>query len=140
MKWKKVASVSALCCALALTACGDKGKSSSSSDSGGSRGGGAANVKTGPGVTASTISLGVLTDLSGVFAPLTSVITHANQAYWKQVNAAGGVCGRKVKLVIKDDGYDVQKAVVQYRDLGPQVAALQQLVGSPITAALLPQL
>jgi ABC-type branched-subunit amino acid transport system substrate-binding protein len=99
-----------------------------------------ASVKTGPGVTASTISLGVLTDLSGPFAPLTSVITHGNQAYWKSRNTTGGVCGRQVNLVIKDHGYDTQKAVVEYREVGPKVAALQQLVGSPMTAALLPSL
>jgi ABC-type branched-subunit amino acid transport system substrate-binding protein len=127
--------------ALALTACGGKGRDADGgAASPGTTGGGAAAVKTGPGVTATTISLGALTDLSGVFAPLTSVLTHADQAYWKQRNAQGGVCGRQVKLVVKDDGYDVQKAVVQYRDLAPQVAALQQLVGSPITTALLPSL
>ena len=33
-------------------------------------------------------------------------------------NADGGVCGRNVKLVNKDAGYDVQKAVSLYRDTG----------------------
>jgi ABC-type branched-subunit amino acid transport system substrate-binding protein len=45
-----------------------------------------------------------------------------------------------VQLDIKDHGYDPQKAVVQYRDMSQSVAALQQLLGSPITAALLPTL
>jgi ABC-type branched-subunit amino acid transport system substrate-binding protein len=141
MKVTSAACGAALLSALALAACGGKGQDSSAgAEPAGTAGGGATSVKTGPGVTATTISLGALTDLSGVFAPLTSVLTHANQEYWKERNAQGGVCGRKVKLVVKDDGYDVQKAVVQYRDLAPQVAALQQLVGSPITAALLPSL
>jgi len=99
-----------------------------------------AAVKTGPGVTDKKIVLGVMTDLTGAFAPLTSVITHGNEEYWKERNAAGGVCGRTVDLEIKDHGYDTQKAVVQYRDLGPKVAALQQLVGSPMTAAIQSQL
>jgi ABC-type branched-subunit amino acid transport system substrate-binding protein len=120
--------------ALALAACGSKGSSSSSSGSS------SGNVKGGPGVTDKAITLGVLTDLSGTFAPLAQPLTKANQMYWKAQNAAGGVCGRKVNLIIKDHGYDPQKAVVQYRDLGPKVAALQQLLGSPITAALLPTL
>ena len=47
---------------------------------------------------------------------------------------------RQVNLIVKDHGYDPQKAVVQYRDVGPKIAALQQLLGSPITAALLPTL
>jgi ABC-type branched-subunit amino acid transport system substrate-binding protein len=120
--------------ALALAACGSKG---SDSDSGGSSSG---DVQTGPGVTDKTITLGALTDLSGTFAPLAQPLTKANQLYWKARNAQGGVCNRKVELIIKDHGYDPQKAVVQYRELGSQIAGLQQLLGSPITAALLPTL
>jgi ABC-type branched-subunit amino acid transport system substrate-binding protein len=114
-----------------LAACG---KSEDSSSSSGSSGG----VKTGPGVTADTITLGVQTDLSGVFAALGSVITQSNQLYWKQQNAKGGVCDRKVKIIVKDHGYDPQTAVTQYRDLSSKVAALQQVVGSPVSAAELP--
>ena len=116
----------------AAAGCGSKGSSGGSSSSGG--------LKTGPGVTDKTITLGVLTDLSNVFAPLATPLTQANQLFWKDQNAKGGVCHRQVKLIIKDHGYDPQKAVVQYRDLGPKVAGLQQLLGSPITAALLPTL
>ena len=119
--------------AIGLAACGSKGSDSSSSSGGGS-------IKGGPGVTASTIKLGALTDLSGVFAPLAKPLTQANQLFWKQQNAKGGVCKRTVQLVIKDHGYDPQKAVVQYRDMSQSVAALQQLLGSPVTAALLPTL
>ena len=120
--------------ALALAACGSKG---SDSDSGGSSSG---DVQTGPGVTDKTITLGALTDLSGTFAPLAQPLTKANQLYWKARNKQGGVCNRKVELIIKDHGYDPQKAVVQYRELGSKIAGLQQLLGSPITAALLPTL
>jgi ABC-type branched-subunit amino acid transport system substrate-binding protein len=115
--------------------CGSKGE-----DSGGTSSSGAGSIKAGPGVTDKTITLGVLTDLSGVFSPLAQPLTQANQMFWKEQNAKGGVCDRTVKLVIKDHGYDPQKAVVQYRDIGPKVAGLQQLLGSPITAALLPTL
>src|SRR3954464_15423779 len=119
--------------ALGLAACGKSSNSSSGSSSSG-------GIKTGPGVTSKTISLGILTDLSGVFAALGAPLTQANQAYWKQQNAAGGVCNRTVKITVKDHGYDPQKAVTLYRDMAPNVAALQQLLGSPITAALLPTL
>ena len=122
---------------LPVAGCGSKGSDSSS---GGSSSGGGGSIKTGPGVTDKTITLGVLTDLSGVFAPLAGPLTKANQMFWDEQNAKGGVCGRKVKLIVKDHGYDPQKAVVQYRDMGPKVAGLQQLLGSPITAALLPTL
>jgi ABC-type branched-subunit amino acid transport system substrate-binding protein len=118
--------------ALALAACGSKGSDSGSASSGA--------LKTGPGVSDKTITLGVLTDLSATFGPLAQPLTKANQLFWKERNAQGGVCNRTVKLIIKDHGYDPQKAVVQYRDLEPKIAGLQQLLGSPITAALLPTL
>src|SRR5947208_9099292 len=124
--------VAAVVLCAAVGACG---KSSSSGDSGSSGG-----VKGGPGITAKTITLGVLTDLSGIFAPFGQPGTQAHQLYWKEQNARGGVCNRTVKLIIKDHGYDPQQAVTQYRDLGPKVAAMQDLLGSPIPAALLPTL
>jgi ABC-type branched-subunit amino acid transport system substrate-binding protein len=114
---------------IGLAACG-KGSSGGGKTSGG--------VKGGPGVTAKTITLGVQTDLSGVFAALGEVVTQSNRLFWKEQNAKGGVCGRQVKLVVKDHGYDPQTAVTQYRDIQPQVAALLQVIGSPISAALLP--
>jgi ABC-type branched-subunit amino acid transport system substrate-binding protein len=132
-RWLKVACawLSVAVIAGGLVACGSKGTGSSS---------GGGSIKAGPGVTAKTIKLGVLTDLSGVFAPLAKPLTEANQLYWKDQNAKGGVCQRKVQLTIKDHGYDPQKAVVQYRDISSGIAGLQQLLGSPVTAALLPTL
>src|SRR5664279_5271843 len=65
----------------------------------------AGSVKTGRGVTADTITIAELTDLTGIFAALGKNITQANQMYWDQKNAAGGVCGRKVNLIVKDHGY-----------------------------------
>jgi ABC-type branched-subunit amino acid transport system substrate-binding protein len=135
---KSLAGSLLVCLVLVLAAgCGSKGSSNTASSGGGSSSGA---VKTGPGVTSKTITLGLLTDLSGVFAPLGKPIVQANQLFWKEKNAQGGVCNRTVNLVVKDHGYDPQKAVVQYRELSSQVAGLQQLLGSPITAALLPSL
>jgi ABC-type branched-subunit amino acid transport system substrate-binding protein len=136
---KKSLAAALTACALliGLAGCGSKGQDNSS---GGGGSGQSGAVKTGPGVSDKTITLGVLTDLSGVFAPLGKPIVQANQLFWKERNAAGGVCNRTVSLVVKDHGYDPQKAVVQYRELSGNVAGLQQLLGSPITAALLPSL
>ncbi|MDX6662902.1 MAG: hypothetical protein QOG09_1004, partial [Solirubrobacterales bacterium] len=119
-----------------VAACGKGSSDSGTKSSGGGSASGA--VKTGPGVTAKTITLGQLTDLSGVFAPVATAFTQAQELYWKQQNAAGGVCGRTIKLINKDAAYDVQKAVSLYRDVEPDVAAISQVVGSPIIAALLP--
>lgn len=117
--------------ALAASACSTKSSSNNDSSSGG--------VKTGPGVTAKTIRLGVLTDESGVFAALGTTVTQGNQLGVDAINAAGGICGRQIELEIQDHGYDVQKAVSLYAQEQPNVAGMLQLLGSPMTTALLDQ-
>jgi ABC-type branched-subunit amino acid transport system substrate-binding protein len=121
-----------------MVAVGACGKGEDDETTGGGGGEASGEVKTGPGVTADTISLGEITDLSGVFAPVASAFTQAQEMYWKKRNADGGVCDRNVKLIAKDAAYDVQKSVSLYRDLEPDVAAVSQIVGSPAIAALLP--
>ncbi|WP_106396305.1 ABC transporter substrate-binding protein [Actinocorallia populi] len=116
---------------LAVTAAGCSSKSAT--DDGGTDSGG---VKTGPGVTADKITLGALTDLTGVYATLGKSITQAQQLYFEQLNQAGGVCGRDVELLVRDHGYDVQKAVGAYTELQPKVVGLPQVIGSPIMAAI----
>src|SRR5450756_3058750 len=94
-----VAGLAALAVAAAATGCSTKAKNDTGSGS--SSGGTAAgSVKTGRGVTADTITIAELTDLTGIFAALGKNITQANQLYWDQKNAAGGVCGRKVNLCL----------------------------------------
>ena len=90
-----------------------------------------------PGVTRSTITLGALTDLSGPAASLGKPALQAEQIYLDDVNAAGGVCGRQVKVLAQDNSYDVQKAVTEYTGMQPKIALMSQLLGSPETDALL---
>ncbi|MEP6599554.1 MAG: ABC transporter substrate-binding protein [Actinomycetota bacterium] len=120
----------ALALALSVAACSTKAK-----DSGGKTQNG---VKTGPGVTADKINLGVLTDQSGVFAALGTTVTQGNQLAIDEINAAGGICGRKLSITVKDTAYDVQKAVSEYAEIAPDVAGMLQIIGSPATTALLP--
>ncbi|MFH8499020.1 ABC transporter substrate-binding protein [Streptomyces coeruleorubidus] len=110
---------------------------SSKADSSGSAGEGADGVKTGPGVTDKTIRLGALTDLTGLYATLGKSIVQAQQMWADEVNARGGICDRRVEIVVKDHGYDVQKAVTAYADISSDVVALPQVIGSPVMAALL---
>lgn len=93
-------------------------------------------IKTGPGVTADTITVGALTDLSGVFGAQGKIIVQGNQLYIDQINAAGGICGRKLAMLTKDHGTNVQNAVSAYAELEPQVLGFVQILGSPITTAL----
>jgi len=80
------------------------GCSTKAPDSAGSTGAG--GVKTGAGVTTDTITVGQLSDLSGPFAAVGKSITQAQQLYYDQISAAGGVCGRKINVVTKDTGYN----------------------------------
>ena len=63
MKRRLMAGAAVLPILLAAAACGGKAAESGQSADG---------VKTGPGVTAKTIKLGALVDLTAVFAPLTT--------------------------------------------------------------------
>ncbi|MFD6301828.1 ABC transporter substrate-binding protein, partial [Streptomyces sp. NPDC060223] len=119
--------VAAAALSLVAVGCSSKatGTDSSSSD-----------IKTGPGVTDDTITLGALTDLSGVFGAQGKIIVQGNQLYIDKINAAGGICDRKVELVVKDHGTDVQKAVSLYAETEPEVLGYVQILGSPITSAL----
>ncbi|MCK1819282.1 ABC transporter substrate-binding protein [Streptomyces sp. XM83C] len=127
---RTAAVAGALALLLAATGCSSKadGKGASSSADG---------VRTGPGVTASTIRLGALTDLTGPYASLGKSIVQAQQMWADETNAEGGICDRKIEIVVKDHGYDVQKAVTAYADIAPDVVALPQVIGSPVVAALL---
>lgn len=101
---------------------------------------GSAAVRTGTGVQGDTIRLGVLTDLSGVFAAIATDLTNGEQLYWDQRNAQGGVCGRyQVQLDIKDTNYNVQNSVQLYSSMKSNVLAMQQTAGSPSNTALLQQ-
>lgn len=102
--------------------------------------GSAGSVRTGPGVTDTTIVLGALTDLTGVYATLGKSMTQAQQLYFDQLNEAGGVCGRKIEMVVRDHGYDVQRAVAAYAEIADTVVGLPQMIGSPVVDALLPEI
>ena len=118
-------------CLFAVTAC-------STTKPEASGGGGGSDVQTGNGVTDSDINIGVLTDLSGPFAAGAAVQVTEFQAYWDKVNTDGGICDRDVKLQVQDHGYDPQKAVSLYRSMSPNIVALQQVLGGPTSAAVLP--
>jgi ABC-type branched-subunit amino acid transport system substrate-binding protein len=90
----------------------------------------------GPGVTDSTITLGVLTDRTGPFAGAGTSIELGRRLYWDAQNAAGGVCGRTVQFTVKDHAYKTDQAVTTYAQIKDSVLALDELLGSPEIAAL----
>ncbi|MGC9539424.1 ABC transporter substrate-binding protein [Streptomyces sp. UG1] len=120
----------ALAALLVLAGCSSKAKDDDADKAG------AGGVKTGDGISGKTINLGVLTDMTGVYATLGKSVTQAQQLYVKQTNAAGGICGYQLALTIRDHGYDPQKAVSGYTELEPKVLGFAQFIGSPFVAAV----
>ncbi|MGY1652600.1 ABC transporter substrate-binding protein [Geodermatophilus sp. SYSU D01119] len=131
MRKTRPALVAAAACLFAVGAC-------STTEPEAATGGGSGDVETGNGVTDSAITVGVLTDLSGPFAAGAAVQVTEFQAYWDQVNADGGVCDRDVEIQVQDHAYDPQKAVSLYRSMSADIVALQQVLGGPTSAAVLP--
>jgi branched-chain amino acid transport system substrate-binding protein len=84
---------------------------------------GLATVATGAasetGVTSSQVLIGGTTPLSGPASAYQSVAKGA-AAYFRYVNAHGGVNKRKIKYIYKDDGYDPSKTVDKTRELVQQ--------------------
>jgi len=66
------------------------------------------------------------------------VIGKLHQAFWKAVNEAGGINGRKVNFITLDDGYSPPKTVEVVRQLVEQekVLLLYQTLGTPTNTAI----
>jgi branched-chain amino acid transport system substrate-binding protein len=84
-----------------------------------------------PGLTDSTILIGGTSPISGEASSAAAVARGAD-AYFKSVNAAGGVNRRKITYKFIDDGYDPSKTVQAVRQLvqQDQVFALFQTLGT----------
>jgi ABC-type branched-subunit amino acid transport system substrate-binding protein len=129
---KNVIKGAALTClaGLVLGACSTGGGTATNSASGA--------IKAGPGVDVKTktITLGVLTPLTGAAALIGKPLTAGQQAYFSYVNAHGGIDGWKVALDIKDDQYNPQLHVQDYNEIVNDVAFIGQSLGSPTTQAI----
>src|SRR4029079_9884427 len=89
-----------------------------------------------PGVTASTITIGGTVPITGPAALFGSVGRGAD-AYFKYVNAHGGVNGRKIKYIYRDDAYDPAKTVQLTREPveNDHVFAIFDTIGTDNTVA-----
>ena len=63
------------------------------------------------GVTPTEITFGMHTDLSGVAATYGVSSSNGVKMRFEEANAAGGIAGRKLKVIVEDQGYQVPKAV-----------------------------
>jgi branched-chain amino acid transport system substrate-binding protein len=91
-----------------------------------------------PGVTASSIKLGITLPMTGIASPGYNKIPGAMKAYFDYVNDNGGVNGRKITLVVKDDQYIPSTAVAKANELilKDKVFALAGTLGTASTKAI----
>lgn len=92
------------------------------------------------GVTDKEILIGQFAAISGPAALLGQRMQLGMQAYFTAVNAQGGVNGRSIKLVTRDDGYEPEKATAAVKALirEDKVFALAGSVGTPTGIVALP--
>src|SRR3954470_10472074 len=124
-----VAGASAL--ALMVTGCGSRGGDGGSGGSGGG---------SSPGITDTTLTLGITTPLSGATAGPGTCTVAGVKAYFGAKNAEGGIKfgdgkTRTVEIKALDDGYDPQKAKANYDQLKGDVFAMTAGLGTPTNRA-----
>jgi branched-chain amino acid transport system substrate-binding protein len=90
-----------------------------------------------PGVTATEIKIGNTMPYSGPVSSY-SPIGKVEAAYFKMVNAQGGIAGRQINFISLDDGYSPPKTVEDIRRLveEDQVAFLYSTLGTPTNSAI----
>ncbi|MDC4206536.1 MAG: ABC transporter substrate-binding protein [Candidatus Manganitrophus sp.] len=92
------------------------------------------------GVTEKEILLGMSNAQTGPVYELGIAMKEGATVYFNKVNAAGGVQGRKIKLIVYDDRYEFPKVIANTRKFieEDKVFALFGYIGSGISAAIVP--
>ena len=75
------------------------------------------------GVTPDAITFGNVSGLTGILTNTFEFGPQAAQAAFSAVNAAGGICGRQLRLITQDDGQDATRNSSAIVDLIPKVFA-----------------
>ncbi|WP_020694735.1 ABC transporter substrate-binding protein [Reyranella massiliensis] len=98
-----------------------------------------AQPKYGPGTSATEIKVGQTIAYSGP-ASAYGQLGKVEEAYFKWLNAKGGINGRKITFITLDDGYSPPKAVENVRRLveSDQVALVFNVLGTPLNMAIRP--
>ena len=92
-----------------------------------------------PGVTPSTIVIGQSAAFSGPASELGNEMRAGATAYFRMINATGGVNGRKIELRWLDDGYESDRAAANTKKLiDDGVFLLFGYVGTPTSNASKP--
>jgi branched-chain amino acid transport system substrate-binding protein len=92
------------------------------------------------GVTKTEVVIGTAQDLSGPLAPWGKDVLNGMKLRVAEVNEQGGVHGRKIRLLVEDNGYDPKKTVLATQKLVNQekIFAMMGLMGSSAAIAAMP--
>lgn len=92
------------------------------------------------GITAKSITIGSSTALTGPLSSAGQDHDKAIQAAFAQINKAGGVNGRELKILTKDDGYQAPRTVENVKKMidDSSVLAFMSIIGTPNNGAILP--
>jgi ABC-type branched-subunit amino acid transport system substrate-binding protein len=101
---------------------------------------GVPNAQAETGVTDSEIVIGMSNALQGPASALGTGLKKGAMVYFDKVNAAGGVHGRKIRVISYDDGYEPRQTVSNTDKLikEDKVFALFGYVGTPTSKAIMP--
>ena len=81
------------------------------------------------GVTDTTVTVGISGPASGP-ASVWSTVFQSAQAYAKYVNKQGGVHGRKIKVIFKDDGYNPSRTLANVQEMKNKIFAMVAVLGT----------
>ena len=100
---------------------------------------GAASAQT-QGVSKNEIVIGTMQDLSGPIVAFSKQLVAGMTMRVDEINAQGGINGRKLKLVVEDHGYDPKKAVLATQKLvqKDKIFAMVGTIGTPTSLASMP--
>jgi branched-chain amino acid transport system substrate-binding protein len=89
------------------------------------------------GISATEIVIGTHQDLSGPIKFWGVPVSNGMKMAVEEINAAGGIHGRKIKLVLEDSGYDPKRAVLASQKMveRDKVFAMVGAMGSPTVLA-----
>lgn len=92
---------------------------------------------TNEGISASEIVIGTHQDLSGPIKFWGVPVSNGMKMAVEEINAAGGVNGRKIKLILEDSGYDPKRAVLASQKMieKDKIFAMVGAMGSPTVLA-----
>lgn len=128
--------------ALSMAACGTAAETTTAggteTTTASTTSGTAAPTTTGAAATGEPIKLGMATSLSGAIALFGEANRDGAQLAVDELNAAGGVLGRPVELIVRDDTAKPEEGAAQARDLiiSEEVSALLGPVSSGVALAI----